>query len=171
MLTIADGTGDLLSTATEPAEGDVDPGADRPTYPYSIIPGGAPSAQALRKAIASDPVVRNHYANFDLSRTRVVRLTEARVAHVSYRIGDEVFWTGRRLLLKAGETVLTDGVHYARTRCGNQLAVSPGITSADEPTPEVFDTPMPRQKGATILPALLSPKPASSGSGSFVPPG
>ena len=161
-----DGAADLLAVSSEPVVGDLDQPVERPTYPYSIIPGGAHSIKALRQAIDDDPVVRAHYANFDLSRTRVVRLTEPRVAHVSYRIGDQVFWTSRRLLLKAGETVLTDGVHYARTRCGNQLAVLPGTTSAEEPTPDVFDTPLPRRLGARAFPPIILPTP-----GSLPPPG
>ena len=104
--------------------------------------GGAHSPESLRTAIAADPVARLHYANFDLAKVRVVRLTEPLVAHVSYRIGDRVFWTRKPLLLKADETLLTDGFHYARTRCGNQLAVVPGVTSADEPSAEALEIPV-----------------------------
>ncbi len=157
----------LVAIRTEPVE-NADAGVETPVYPYSIIPGGAASADALRKAIDADPVVRAHYANFDVSRTRVVRLTEPRVAHVSYRIGDDVFWTKRPLLLKAGETLLTDGEHYARTRCGNQLAASPGPVSPDEPSVGEFDTPLPRLQGSVPLPPLPS---ITATTGSPTPPG
>jgi hypothetical protein len=85
----------------------------RPVYPYSVIPGGAPTVDVLRQAINTDPVVRVHYANFNLARTHVVRLRVPRVAHVSYRLGNAVYWTKRAVVLKVGETVLTDGRHFA----------------------------------------------------------
>jgi hypothetical protein len=153
----------LVAIATEPVEAGGDTGREPVVFPYSIIPGGAANADALREAIAADPVVRAHYANFDLSRTRVVRLTEPRVAHVSYRIGDDVFWTKKPLLLKAGERLLTDGEHYARTRCGNQLAASPGPVSTDEPPAGAFDSPLHRlQSGAWVPP--IPPVSATTGS-------
>jgi hypothetical protein len=153
----------LVAIATEPVEAGGDTGREPVVFPYSIIPGGAANAGALREAIAADPVVRAHYANFDLSRTRVVRLTEPRVAHVSYRIGDDVFWTKKPLLLKAGETLLTDGEHYARTRCGNQLAASPGPVSADEPPDGAFDSPLQRLQGGVWVPPI-PPVSATTGS-------
>jgi hypothetical protein len=131
--------------------------ADLPVYPYSIIPGGAATPAALARAIEHDPVVRAHYSNFDLGNVRLVRLTEPHVAHVSYRIGDQVFWTRRPLILRTGETMLTDGVHYARTRCGNQLAAAPLAVSGDEPAAEVFDTPLELLKAPRTFPVVKLP--------------
>src|SRR4026207_926143 len=91
-------------------------------YPYSIVEGGARSADELKQAIAKDPVVAAHYADFDLENTKVVRLEQPKLAHVSYRMGNAVYWTRKPLVIGAGETVLTDGVHIARARCANQLA-------------------------------------------------
>src|SRR4051812_36162724 len=56
---------ELVAMPIEPVEGGLDV-AEQPVYPYSIIPGGAASAEALRAAVKADPVVRDHYANFDL---------------------------------------------------------------------------------------------------------
>jgi hypothetical protein len=111
-------------------------------YPYSVIPGGVDSVDALKAAIERDPVVAQHYQNFDLSKARLERLETPRVAHVSYRIGNDVFWTRKQLVLPAGERVITDGSHIARTRCGNQLADAPAATSVAEPSAEVLDTPV-----------------------------
>jgi PEP-CTERM motif len=127
---------------------------DRAIYPYSIIPGGARSREALLRSIESDPVVRAHYANFDVASTRVVRLTQPRIAYVSYRMGSAVYWTRRPVVLKAGETVLTDGTHYARTRCGNQLAAAPAVTSEGEPPAELLNTPLPLLHRALWVPKL-----------------
>jgi PEP-CTERM motif len=127
---------------------------DRPVFPYSIIPGGARSKEALKRSIETDPVVRAHYANFDVASTRVVRLTQPRLAYVSYRMGSAVYWTRRPLVLHAGETILTDGRHFARTRCGNQLAAAPPVVSDDEPSLEVLNTPLPLLHRALWVPKL-----------------
>jgi PEP-CTERM motif len=127
----------------ETPPGAADPrGDDRPVYPYSIISGGAHSASELKAAIDADPVVRTHFANFDLTKTRVVTLDAPRVAHVSYRVGNTVYWTRKTVVLGTGEKILTDGQHVARTRCGNQVADVPGVIAADEPAPTVLDTPL-----------------------------
>lgn len=117
--------------------------AARAVYPYSIIAGGARSVDELKHAIAADPVVAAHYAGFDLENAHAVRLEQPRLVHVSYRIGSAVYWTRKPLLIRAGETVLTDGVRTARTRCGNQLAETPGEVSPAEPVPSELDTPLP----------------------------
>jgi hypothetical protein len=127
---------------------------DREVYPYSIIAGGARSVDELKQAIAGDPVVAAHYADFDLENTHAVRLEQPKLAHVSYRIGNAVYWTRKPLLIGAGETVLTDGVRIARTRCGNQLAETPGEISPLEPAPDVLDTPL-RFIGAAIPGGML----------------
>jgi hypothetical protein len=115
----------------------------RVIYPYSVIPGGVQTVQELKTAIAHDPVVSSHYAAFHLSRTRVIRLDHEQLMHVSYRIGNQVYWTKRLMKLAKGEAVITDGEHTARTRCGNQIAeVIPSPVSLVEPTPEELDTPV-----------------------------
>jgi hypothetical protein len=96
--------------------------------------------------MANDPIVAGHYGEFQLASLRVVRLDRARWFHVSYRIGDDIYWTKRRMKLAKGETVITDGVLMARTRCGNLAAdVIPNdsevLTLLTEPTPEEFETP------------------------------
>jgi hypothetical protein len=114
----------------------------RRLYPYSVIPGGVENAQELRNALASDPLVAEHYANFDLSHAHVVRLTRDREVYVSYRLGDRIYWTKKRLLLRAGETVITDGKHEARTRCGNRISETPAQpVSQKEPASAAMDTP------------------------------
>jgi hypothetical protein len=115
----------------------------RPVYPYSVISGGVESAGELKIAMRFDPVVAAHYADFDLSRTRVERLTANRAVYVSFRSGDRVGWTSRRLTLRTGETILTDGQNAARTRCGNRITdVPPPKVVVDEPAPEVLETPV-----------------------------
>jgi hypothetical protein len=115
----------------------------RPVFPYSIVSGGVHSVEELRLAMRYDPVVAAHYADFDLSRARVETVSVSRAVHVSYRKGASVYWTTRRVNLKQGETILTDGVNEARTRCGNRIAeVAPAEIEREEPAPEVLETPL-----------------------------
>jgi len=112
-------------------------------YAYSVIPGGVKNAKELREALRRDPVVAAHYANFNVSSSRLIHLTSARKVHVSYRIGNEVFWTRKQLTLRPEETLLTDGTHFARTRCGNRVAEVPdGPPSPAEPPIETLDKPV-----------------------------
>jgi hypothetical protein len=119
-------------------------------YPYSVIPGGAEDVAELRSAVARDPVVAEHYAGFDLGHARLVRLDDDRQAYVSYRLGDHVFWTSRKLTLHKGETVFTDGNHTARTRCGNLVAE---IQEALLNPPELESSP-PGEIGIYIFPPI-----------------
>jgi hypothetical protein len=112
----------------------------KPVYRNSVIPGGVHSAADLAAAIARDPVIRAHYANFNVATTRVVRLEQARMVHVSYRIGDTIYWTKKKVQLAQGELLLSDGTHLARTRCGNRIADEPqGPVLDNEPAPEELD--------------------------------
>lgn len=131
--------------------------SEREIYPYSVIEGGASTVQELKNAMARDPVVAAHYAGFAIERTHVERLTQPRLAHVSYRIGDSVFWTRKPIALKPGETVLTDGVRIARTRCGNQLAEVPGKVFSLEPPPAALDVPLKASVPLAQTLALLQP--------------
>jgi hypothetical protein len=112
-------------------------------YSYSVIPGGVTSAQKLRAALQLDSVAAAHYSDFHVESAYVVRLARDRKVHVSYRLGDRIFWTKKEVTLRAGETLLSDGEHLARTRCGNRIAAVPdGPTSPLEPPVEVIDRPV-----------------------------
>jgi hypothetical protein len=152
----------------------------RPLFPYSIIPGGAEDAEALRNAVAHDPVVASHYADFSLAKAHVIRVDRDRMVYVSYRRGSNVFWTRHTLRLFKGETLITDGKHEARTRCGNRVSETPGAPVAyDEPTPEEFETPTDPEPLVLLSPPVDLPltappttdiQPPELGGGFFVPP-
>jgi hypothetical protein len=121
-------------------------------YPYSVIPGGAHSIEELKNAIAKDPVVAAQYAAFHLDNARIIQLDRDRTMHVSYRRGDDLFWTQRELKLAKGETLITDGTETALARCGNMLAeafLEP--SSPDEPTAQELNTPVPNNYGPVEL--------------------
>jgi hypothetical protein len=112
----------------------------RTIYPYSVVPGGIASVAELKAAMAADPVVAAHYANFDATKAHVVRAAAARFVYVSYRRGAQVYWTRRQLELANGENLITDGVITARFRCANQISAVPRSPTADE-DPKDLDTP------------------------------
>lgn len=134
-------------------------------FPYSVIPGGVESNQELRNAIANDPVVAAHYAGFDVAKARIVRLDHDHAVYVSYRLGNRVLWTKRKLNIPEGETMITDGEHMARTRCGNRLSDNPEApVSPEEPTAEALETPQDTQLLAVYSPPAelpLTPPPAT----------
>lgn len=132
-----------------------------PYYPYSVIPGGAHSQAELQMAVDSDSVVAKHYSDFIIENTRIVTLDEDRRYHVSYRVGDKIYWTRRVLTLHKGEQLLFDGVHYARARCGNRLSevASTPVLGQSEPSPKKFEAPVPVQMSLTMQVPHLEPGP------------
>jgi PEP-CTERM motif len=131
---------DQLMQAAEDA---LRPAADRPVYPYSIVPGGVNDARELKWVAEHDPVVAAHYAGFDYDHARVVQLVLARTVYLSYRIGNQVYWTRHRVTLKKGEKLLTDGKITGRTRCANRVEEVPQqATSSSEPPAAKFEEPV-----------------------------
>jgi hypothetical protein len=115
----------------------------RTVYAYSVVPGGIASVAELQSAMAKDSVVFAQYAAFHLERARVIRLDQDRLAHVSYRVGDQIYWTNRQLKLAKGETLITDGVQTARTRCGNFISeIAEAPVSPHEPIESEFNKPV-----------------------------
>ena len=114
--------------------------SSRPNFGYSVIPGGAWDAHELTRAIERDPVVADHYRDLDPATMRAQQLTSDRLAYVSYRVDDRVYWTKRKVRIRGGETILTNGQTEIRSRCGNCISLEPMLpTSADEPDESQFD--------------------------------
>ncbi|MDQ1406543.1 MAG: hypothetical protein QOG55_2172 [Acidobacteriaceae bacterium] len=137
-------------------------GHSRPVYPYSVIAGGAQSAQELEEAVAVDPVVAQHYADFDTTKAHRVILDAPKLVYVSYRIGNKVFWTKNKLALRKGEAMLSDGTNMARSRCGNRISVLPVRPNAlAEPSSSDLDGPeFPAISSSPYLAAYSAPVPA-----------
>ena len=131
----------------------------RPVYPYSVIPRGAETAEELRTAIYRDPVVSAHYSDFRVRAVRAIRLSSEHQFFVSYRVGNQVYWTKKKITLHSGEMLLTDGEHLARTRCGNRLSEVPAVpTAPSEPSDHSFNTPVvPLSPELTAAPLSGSP--------------
>jgi len=114
----------------------------RPVFPYSVIPGGVADPRELTAAVAKDPLVARHYSDFELGKAHTIRLERPTPMYVSYRLNDHIYWTHNRMLIPAGETLLSDGENLARVRCGNRLsAIAAEPVSLSEPPREDLETP------------------------------
>jgi len=114
----------------------------RKVYPYSIVPGGAENLREARQAM-TDPAIKANYANVDLSKLKQVKLTENLSGYVSYRWGEKIYWTKKRLTLRAGETVFTDGKNIVRGRCLNCYSALPMLPiRPTEPSEKILDAPV-----------------------------
>jgi hypothetical protein len=111
-------------------------------YPYSVIPGGVQTPEDLHRVSDHDRIVGGHYAGFDFRNARIVELNQPKLVYLSYRMGDKVFWTAKRISLRKGEKLITDGRTTARTRCANQISESPQpAVSPFEPPAAKFEQP------------------------------
>src|SRR5947209_3205181 len=116
----------------------------RPIFPFSVIPQGVTSAEELKTVLAYDPVARAHYAGFSAATARLVRVDKPRAVHVSYRVGNRIYWTKNRMLLQLGEILISDGKNSARTRCGNRISDEAALPVLEhEPSMKMLEEPAP----------------------------
>jgi hypothetical protein len=114
----------------------------RPVFPYSVIPGGVRDAHELQTAAAADPVVARHYSDFRITRARVIRLDRPQAMYVSYRRNNQVYWTKNKMVIPAGESLISDGENLARVRCANRLSPVAALpVAALDPTAEKLNSP------------------------------
>jgi hypothetical protein len=115
---------------------------NRKVFPYSVVPGGAETLDAAKRAM-SDPAVKAQYANLDFGSLKQVKLTRSLEGYVSYRFGEEIYWTSRPVTLRPGEIVFTDSIHLVRGRGLNCFSAHPTLpTRVNEPTEKELDTPV-----------------------------
>jgi hypothetical protein len=115
----------------------------RAVYRHSVVPGGVRSPEEIAYVVQRDPVVAAHYKNIIPQLMRNQRLQQPLLAHVSYRLGNKVYWTKKPVQLPTNEPVMTDGTTTIRERCGNLISMEPlAPVSDEEPALPSFDLPM-----------------------------
>jgi hypothetical protein len=164
---------------------DASPAPARRVYPYSIVPGGVTSRAELAHAVMADKVVAAHYAGFAVDKASLRTVARARAVYVSYRKGEQVYWTARKVTLAEGESILSDGQNDIRARCGNRISDTPQlpveVKGPDEQELDTFTEPA-QQAGDGALrevafdPDLqdgesrpFAPSPVPNGAGLLVP--
>lgn len=148
-------------------------GGERVIYPYSIIAGGVHNKAEFEQAMKTDPVAAAHYADFDASKFHMVKLQKAEYAYVSFRVGDNVYWTSHKVELRAGEELISDGVHTGRTRCGNRVSKTAQLPTYDhEPSAKDLNTPARPQVETEAFSAVAPLGPGGNGGapGAVLPP-
>jgi hypothetical protein len=154
---LARSQGDEYAQARQSSSMPLAHGVGRLVYPYSVIPGGVANPDELKRIMENDPVVSRHFKGFDHQRAHLVRVSEKQAMYVSYRIGNRVYWTRRKVSLHPGETLITDGAIMARTRCGNRVALVPlDKGSPLEPFPDDLDQPSILREPVPALPAAAT---------------
>jgi hypothetical protein len=135
--------------------------AARKIYPYSVVPGGVYDSKELFSTMQADPVARAHYEGVRLESLIAIRTREPMQAFVSYRVGEKIRWTTRKVRIPPGELLLTDGRRMIRTRCGNRLVeqlprseVMSDVSDLDPMQEMMFETPLP---SIAQLPPALQP--------------
>ena len=158
-----------------------EPQTQRRVFKYSVVAGGVQSAAELSEAAERDPVVHDHYHGIDLNKVKELRLGNDMRAYVSYRVKDKVYWTQKKIQLRKGELVLTDGTNLVRSRCGNRISISRIVSSpGSEPEEPQFDLEEPKEPAldVSVVPVaavIVSPftsalKDASRVETTFTPP-
>ena len=105
--------------------------AARSIFKHSVIPGGVFTPEELRSALAQDAVAAVHYQGLNAHALRSETVKQDRVAYVSYRKDDQIYWTRNKVRVSQGETILTDGETQVRARCGNCISETPRFPVAD----------------------------------------
>lgn len=143
---------DLAFSATPAADPDAPSKEARPVYPYSLVPGGVHDPKELERVFKHDPVIAAHYRDFDFRRARVMQLLEDKTVYVSYRIAGRVYWTTKKVRLRRGEKVITDGKMTLRTRCGNQVSdTARKEVSPNEPAIARLENPIQLDPGTAMV--------------------
>jgi hypothetical protein len=107
------------------------------------VPGGVTDRIELARAVMADKVVAAHYAGFALDKASLRTVGKARAVYVSYRKGEKVYWTARKVTLSEGESVLSDGQSEIRARCGNRISDTPQLpVEVKGPDERELDTPV-----------------------------
>jgi hypothetical protein len=121
---------DAYPAGWDPALGAIVPTAGttfpaRPIYRHSIVPGGVYSRAEVEEAVFRMPDVAEHYRNVNIQCLAPAQVSRDGLYYASYRRDGAIFWTSYRLRVDSGETVLGDGQHLVRARCGNLLSEAP----------------------------------------------
>jgi hypothetical protein len=97
----------------------------------------------------ADKVVAAHYAGFAVEKASLRTVAGERAVYVSYRKGDRVYWTARKVTLADGETIVSDGRNEIRARCGNRISDTPQLpVEVKGPDERELDTPLDPAGGA-----------------------
>lgn len=149
---------------------------------HEVVCGGVPTLDAFEKIRASNTEVAELYSAL-LEHVYITKLGVDTWSYDSYRIGDKIFWTKEKKLIRAGEYIITDGHWAILMRCGNMISLEPQTPTENTvppndiypPTIDDFPAPIPDSpvEHTDIHPApptnVMAEMPPTYGGTSFVP--
>ncbi len=83
------------------------------------------SIEDFQKTVASDQLLKAHFADFKWENAVVKRLEKPIFAYVFFRKNDTIFRKAKPIKLPAGDEYITDGKKRIRTHCCNDFAEAP----------------------------------------------
>jgi hypothetical protein len=116
-------------------------------------------------------LIKEAYPDFDMSKCREEKLDHEVCGYIAYRSRKDgkIYWTKKKVCLKKGERIITDGKYIIRVRCGNEISATPQTpTELVSPTQGELETPviaplMPTPSGSTPPETVFSPPGPGSG--------
>lgn len=77
------------------------------------------SIEDFKTIVQNDPLLTKHFANFDWSKATISKNAQPVFAYLSYRKGNTVFSTSKKIELPAGDPFIWDGSRKVRMFCCN----------------------------------------------------
>ncbi len=139
----------------------------RMEYAYAVVRSGLYNAQEARLAIVTDPVVRTHYHDINIAALRPIA-SDGKPMYVSYRKNNQIYWTSKKVRVPQDETLLSDGTHFVRSRCGNRLSETPQQPTETKKPPFQTSEPTEGDLGQPRLASLANTVSVSPGSSGIV---
>ena len=127
----------------------------RMEYAYAVVRSGLYNAQEARLAIVTDPVVRTHYHDINIAALRPIA-SDGKPMYVSYRKNNQIYWTSKKVRVPQDETLLSDGTHFVRSRCGNRLSETPQQPTETKKPPFQTSEPTEGELGQPRLASLAN---------------
>lgn len=128
------------------------PRAALPHYNLAVIKDGLTSIEDFKRHVQDDAILYSRFANFDWASARIIQLPAMRV-FVSFRRGNQIFWTKGLRTVESGAWAITDGHTTVLMRCGNEISFVPERPNQDL-SPGLIETPETDAPPAISLPSL-----------------
>ncbi|MDH4100828.1 MAG: hypothetical protein OEV28_09685, partial [Nitrospirota bacterium] len=109
------------------------------------------SVEDFRRTVEADPILAQHYADFDFDNARVEYLDKPMMAQVAFRKGDVIGYTKHKIMLPKGDRYITDGVRKVRTFCCNDILDGAPVSPKEPMVVELNDFPTDWTPGPGLL--------------------
>jgi hypothetical protein len=124
----------------------------KPWFGLCKVAYAATTVKEFRAQVEADPQLSLHYRDFDWENAEVILTNEDLEKNVSYKKRSMILWTQKKITIKKGEILITDGKIVVRTYCCNQIADWPrGAVEAFEPPERFLSPPVMKPESDPVL--------------------